>query len=186
MKLQEYAMETNILSARYGKAVCELAEEHGDIDSFIGELKTMKAVFGRFPDFVKILSDGSIDKKRRFELADSVFSKLSVGSILTNTIKLLVEKGRVNIATAVIENAGARLKRRMNIATVDVRVADESIADDCRKVVEQMMGEILKSNVECEISIDRSLLGGFTVKHGDRVYDASLKGKLASMMETIA
>lgn len=179
-------MGISILSARYGKAVCDLAVEQGDLDAFVSRLKTMKLVFDKFPDFGKILSNESIDKKRRFELADSVFSRLSIGSILMNTIKLLIERGRANIVSDVIGDAGIRVRRCMNIEVVDVRVADEIIVENCRRIIEQMMGEILKAKVECEISVDGSLLGGFTVKHGDKIYDASLRGRLASMMETIA
>ena len=51
--------------------------------------------------------------------------------------------------------------------------------------IKARIAEHMGSNLELEVKVDPSLLGGLVLKMGDQVIDGSLKGKLANLERTL-
>jgi F-type H+-transporting ATPase subunit delta len=53
---------------------------------------------------------------------------------------------------------------------------------DLRAMLERKVG----ANVDVDITVDASLIGGFVAKIGSEVYDASVSGKIEKFRESLA
>jgi F-type H+-transporting ATPase subunit delta len=92
-------------------------------------------------------------------------------------VNLLVGRGRAAILPRVAEEFGRRLNQHRGIVRATVTSAaaltDKETAE-IRSRVEAMAG----AQVEIRSAVDPALIGGLTIQVGDRLLDASIRGRL--------
>jgi F-type H+-transporting ATPase subunit delta len=79
-----------------------------------------------------------------------------------------------------VEHFGELLRRERGIALAEVRTAlplDEAQRDELAARLTQLAGEQVE-RVEMNQIVDESLIGGISVRIGDRLYDASVRNRL--------
>ena len=94
-----------------------------------------------------------------------------------NFIRVLTATGRLNLAPEIarlFEIERADIEGR---ATVNVTAAYE-VNPKFKLTIAQAMKKHLDREVDMEISIDKSLIGGAVIRAGDIVIDVSLRGRL--------
>jgi F-type H+-transporting ATPase subunit delta len=101
-----------------------------------------------------------------------------------NIVILLAERGRIELLPVV----AAEFRRLYNVQTGVVSAVVTSAAkltgDELAAVrsrVEAMTG----ATVELEAVVDEKLIGGLTVRIGDQLHDASVRGRLERLREQL-
>jgi F-type H+-transporting ATPase subunit delta len=99
-------------------------------------------------------------------------------------VSLLVERGRVRALPRVSEQFQRLLNAHNGVVVATVTSAvplndEETVA--IRTRVEALAG----STVDLRTAIDPALLGGLTVQIGDRLLDASIRGRLERLREQL-
>jgi F-type H+-transporting ATPase subunit delta len=100
-----------------------------------------------------------------------------IGGQLGNLVGLLVERRRVSLLPAIAREYGRLLDRERSVVPAVVTSAVPLSAEEAAAVqarVETMTG----STVSLRSEVDPSLIGGLTLRVGDRLLDASIRGRL--------
>ena len=94
-----------------------------------------------------------------------------------NLVLLMVRRGRPGAIDPMVEHFAALVRRDRGISLAEVRTALPLDATQ-RAAVMERLHELTGDEIEINEVVDESLIGGITVRIGDRLYDASVRNRL--------
>ena len=103
-----------------------------------------------------------------------------VGDVLPealNLVLLMVRRGRPRAIGRMVEHFRELLRRDRGISLAEVRTA-LPLEESQRVSVMDRLHELTGDEIEINEVVDESLIGGITVRIGDRLYDASVRNRL--------
>ncbi|MBI2776373.1 MAG: F0F1 ATP synthase subunit delta [Chloroflexi bacterium] len=160
---------------RYAEAAFELATRDGDVDAWAAGLALAAGVAGD-ADVNRIVDNPAVPLGKRNAVVASVLAGRAPAGVL-NLAQLLVRRGRFESLAGISAEFHRLHNRQRGIVEAVVTSAEPLTADETRAVrarIEAMTG----AGVELRAEIDESLIGGLTVRVGDQLLDASVRGRL--------
>ena len=172
---------------RYAEAAFEIARRDGTEDAWGAALGAASHVLGS-ADVLRILENPALPLQGRLGAARAALGAASipqpVGAQLPNLVGMLVARGRVSLVQAIASEYGRLLDRQRGVAAAVVTSAVPLTADETAAIgarIEAMTG----STVSLRTAVDPALIGGVTVRIGDRLIDASVRGRLERLRDRI-
>jgi F-type H+-transporting ATPase subunit delta len=167
---------------RYAEAAFEIAQRDRSLDEWRDDLRTAVQLVSN--DQVDAIVDNpSIAFAERRAVLDELLSG-RVRRPVQNLVTLLTERGRVELLPAIADEYARLLNRHRGIVEALVTSAAPLSADEAEQVrqrVRQMSG----AEVELTSQVDESLIGGLTIRVGDRLLDASVRGRLERLRDEL-
>lgn len=173
-----------LVSKTYGDALFELATEENKFDALFEEATEIKKLLTENEEFVKMMNHPQISREDKETVIENIF-KDRVSDDMTGFLKLLVQNGRFAELESVLDYFIARIKdyKKIGIAYV---VTPLPLSDKQKSDVEQkLLATTSYESMEITYDIDESLIGGMTIKVGDRVIDSSVKSKLEKLTKDL-
>ena len=167
---------------RYAEAAFQLATRDDAIDAYGDGLDAAAQVLGD-DRVLAVLRNPARPLRQRTDLVDKALAK-RVPEPVRRLVGLLVQRGRIDRLAAV----AAQYRRLRNehggiveavATTASPLTADETAA--LQRKVAQMTGR----TVDLRVEVDDSLIGGLTVRVGDTLYDASVRGRLERLRKRL-
>jgi F-type H+-transporting ATPase subunit delta len=90
---------------------------------------------------------------------------------------LMIRRGRPGAIDAMVERFGERVRRERGISLAEVRTA-RPLDDEQRTAIAERLRTLTGDRIEMNEVVDESLIGGLSVRIGDRLYDASVRSRL--------
>lgn len=166
-------MQNPRLASRYAKALVDLAVEKGQLENVFTDMQWILAVCKSNRDFVNLLKSPIIKADIKKKIVDAVTAG-KVGEIVAGFNRLLITKGREGNLPEVAHAFIEAYKVKKNIHTVHLTTA-VPVNDMVKKaIVEQVKKSAGFENIELEEKVDENLIGGFVLKIGDKLVDASI------------
>lgn len=166
-----------LVSKTYGDALFDLALEMNQMDSMLEEVKAVASIINDNEELTKLMNHPKVVKEEKIEVIENIF-KGRVSMELVGLMRMIVEKGHFNEMDSVFVYFIERVKEYKNIGTAYVTSAVE-LSDAQKAAVEKRLLDTTKYvQFEMHFSVDASLIGGMTIRIGDRVVDSSIKNKL--------
>ena len=167
---------------RYAEAAFEIARRDGTLDRWTDDLRLAADVVAD-PDVARAVDNPAIPfTARREVLARLLEARLAPPAF--NLVALLAHRGRLSITPAVAAEYKRLVDRERGVvvATVTSAVPLEPAELDAIGVrVRAMTG----ARPEIATTVDPDLIGGLTVRIGDRLIDASVRGRLERLRDRI-
>jgi F-type H+-transporting ATPase subunit delta len=167
---------------RYAEAAFELALRDGALDAWRDDLATAAQLVGDDRVLAIVGSPAQPIANRRKMLSTLLDGR--VRPQVANLARLLTERGRVDLLPAVASEYRRLLNRHRGVVDAIVTSAAPLGADETAAVrtrVEQMSG----AAVELRAVVDPDLIGGLTIRVGDRLLDASVRGRLERLRDQL-
>lgn len=166
-------------SARpYAKAAFEFALTEQTLSAWSDGLN-QAALIVSDPDIEAILENPQVTKEKGLELILSIKSD-TWKPALQNFLQLLAEKGRLlllPIIAHLFDEFSAEYHK-----TTEVQVYSAfPLTDEQQQRLQSKLQQRLQTKTHLNFSIDKSLLGGYLIRAGDLVIDASLRGRLTRL-----
>jgi len=167
---------------RYAEAAFQLATRDDALDAYADGLDAAAQVLGD-ERVLALVRNPARPLKDRIDLVNGALGK-RVPDPVRKLAGLLVERGRIDRLAAV----AAEYRRLLNadqgvveaVATTAAPLTgDETVA--LQRKIAQMTGR----TVDLRVEVDESLIGGLTVRVGDTLYDASVRGRLERLRERL-
>lgn len=167
---------------RYAAAAFELAKRDELLDRWAAELRLAGEMAGD-PTVARFADDPALDLAVRRQVVERLLGD-RVSRQVRNLVLLLVDRGRFSALPAVVAEYALLLREERGIvaATVTSAVAldpKETAAVQAR--VEALTGR----QVQLATAVDPALIGGLTVRVGDRLIDASVRGRLERLRDRL-
>ena len=104
--------------------------------------------------------------------------------LFKNFLLLVAEKGRAGEIEEIAKEFERLMAREERRLTVEVTTARELTDDEAKRIVEQIE-QAAGRTVEATRSVDPELLGGIVLQAGSYLVDASVRGRLERLRQTL-
>lgn len=170
-------MNDGLIPRRYAKALYKLAIEQGDSDEIYEQLKAVSKRFTALDEVKRVLLNPYIPSEDKGRVMLQV-AGAKPGSSLDKFILLVIRNNRAEFLRKIALSYVNIYREEHNIAKVEITTAvdlPQEKIDDIVAIVKKQMGD---AQLEVEHVVDPALIGGFSVKVGDVLLDASVKNEL--------
>lgn len=167
----------------YARAIMDAAGSPAKASELRGELM-MFATALRNSQQLHDLYANPVDETTKLAITNQIAKKMKASDLTTRTLEVLVRHHRINDIDAIIEALAAYVNAALGVAVAEVRSAKPLGADEIQQLAETLSKKVGKK-VELDIKTDPKLLGGFVVRIGSEIWDASVVGKINKFRESL-
>lgn len=164
------------ISNRYATALIELAEDKKVFAGISADIELIHNTLKSSRDLRKILDSPVIKNEKKFSILSEIFeNKISKDSL--NFMQLIIEKQRENLLYLITTQFLRMRDQRQGIINAEV-ISPIEFAEEHKMKLEKKLESFTGKKVRISFSIDKELIGGFTIRIEDTIIDASLKHQL--------
>ena len=166
----------------YAKAAFEFALEKDNLSSWTEALEFLSLVVAD-PAMAKLLDSPSITREKSAEAMLSI-AEGRLDSQTSNFVSLLASNGRLELLPEILnlyENYRANHEKTVEVELTSAVELTKQQLSDLNSTLETKLGR--KVNINCQT--DPTLMGGMIVRAGDLVIDASIRGKLNDLADSL-
>jgi F-type H+-transporting ATPase subunit delta len=167
---------------RYAEAAFQLATRDGTYDAWAGDLATAAQLVGD-ARVARIVANPSVALADRSALLGRLLDG-RVSPLVLNLVRLLDQRGRLALLPAIAGELTRLLDALRGVVAASVTSAAPLEKDEVAAIgarLESMTGQTVKLTT----AVDPSLIGGVTVQVGDRMIDASVRGRLERLRDQL-
>ncbi len=161
---------------RYALAALSVAEEIDAVDAVSKDFEFIESMIRKIHDFRVFLLSPVINTEKKKTVLTSLLSK-RVSDLTFRFVLFLASKGRENLLEDIFTEFYRLRDDRRGILHAETRTASP-FTDAQEKELLSYLQKITKKKVRLSFVSDPSLKGGFTVRYGDTVLDASVRHQL--------
>jgi len=168
------------MAGRYATALFELALESNAVDQVQAELNGFEALVASSPDLARLVRSPAFSAEEQARALGAVLDKAGLKGIAANFLKVVAGNRRLFAVHDMIRGFKALVAKHKGEVTAQVTVAEalnDARMNDIRNALRQVTGK----DVQIDVTVDPSIIGGLKVKLGSRMVDASLRTKLNSI-----
>ena len=174
--------ELSTLARPYAAAVFKRASESGSAEQWSQMLSFIAAVV-KDNGIATIIENPKVSQERLIQLLlDICQGQLNQEG--ENFLKILVQNDRLTLAPQISKLYETHKADAEGYVDVDVTTAYSFTKEEQKKFT-SALEKTLAKKVRISVNVDKSLIGGFLAKAGDRVIDGSIKGRLQHMQKTL-
>src|SRR4051794_32459334 len=160
---------------RYAEAAFEVALRDDELDGWRDDLALAAETLGH-PQVEPIVDSPAIATGDRLGVVDKLLAdRIRPGAL--RLVRLLVERGRAGELARVLDQYQRLLNAHRGVVVATVTSA-APLTDDETAEIRKRVEAMAKSTIDLRTAVDPALLGGITVQIGDRLLDASIRGRL--------
>lgn len=167
---------------RYAEAAFQLASRDQAIDAYGEGLNLAAQVLGQ-QQVLNVLRNPARPLRQRTDVVDG-FLAGRVPEPVLKLVGLLLERGRVDRLPAVAAEYHRLLNRERGVVEA-VATSAAPLTNDETAALEKKVAAMTGKTVDLRVVVDDALIGGLTVRVGDTLYDASVRGRLERLRERL-
>jgi F-type H+-transporting ATPase subunit delta len=167
---------------RYAEAAFQLAARDDTHDAWANDLAIAVQLVGD-PRVARIVSNPSVPLADRSATIGRLLDG-RVSPLVVNLVRLLDQRGRLALLPAIAAEFTRLLDALRGVVAATVTSAvplDDKEVGAIRSRLETMTGRTVK----LATAVDPSIIGGVTVRVGDRMIDASVRGRLERLRDQL-
>jgi F-type H+-transporting ATPase subunit delta len=166
----------------YARALFEAAKEQGRVEEAQQALGDFLAAVRQVPELSGMLENPQLDPQaKRAALAELLDDS---DELVRNFLLLLAEKGRAGELDEIVTELDALVAREQGRLTVELTTA-HTLSDDEAGAIVRRIEEASGRTVEASRSVDPDLVGGIVLQAGSLRVDASVRGRLERLRQTL-
>lgn len=177
-------MAASLLVNRYAAAVFALAQEQNLQDRLAHELNSLSRLLEQNRELRACLLHPFIPGERKLAVIAELFAGV-LAPLTRDFLALLIKKRRAALLADVTRQINALLRESRGILPVRLTSA-QALGSGQTAAIRQRLGRIFKRQVELELAVDASLLGGIMIQAESRLIDGSCRGQLENMRYALA
>jgi F-type H+-transporting ATPase subunit delta len=172
-------MSDSRVASRYAKSLLELANERGELEAVQQDMKLLQDTAKESREFELLLKNPIVNSDKKQTILQKLFgSKMTRLSM--EFFKIISRKNREPILVSVANEFMQQYRAYKGISQAEVTTT-MPLTDELRSQFRQIVANITGNQVELKEKIDRSLIGGYVLRVGDRQIDESLSSKLTEL-----
>ena len=168
------------LAGRYAAALFELAEEGKQLDAVAKDLAGLRAMMDSSSDLRRAILSPVVSREDHAKVMTVLASKAGMGELTSNFLGFVAMNRRLLALDHMIGAYLSLLAQSRGEVTAQVTSAAE-LSDEHLDDIADAVRQAFDSKVAIEARVDASLLGGLIVKVGSKMFDSSLRTKLAKL-----
>ena len=175
--------DTGSIARPYALAAYSQARQEGQFPAWSEMLGLLIKVVSD-PMLAGVIAHPKVDKQQLTALVLDVCGD-GLSQTGKNFVSVVVDNGRLGLMSAIAEyyeQERARSGGRSQVEVVSAFDLDDAQRETIAKAMERRLGR----KVDLEVSVDNALIGGVIIRAGDMVIDASLRGRLEQLGQSLS
>lgn len=182
--VSEPASISNGIAARYATAIFELSKESKSLKSLESDLEALEAALADSGDFRDLINSPIYSREAQGKAVTAVAEKMKLSATTTNTLALMASKRRLFVLPQLLRALRAMISEDKGEVTADVIAAKQLTKAQTEKLAATLKKTVGK-DVNINMSVDETLIGGLVVKVGSQMIDTSIRAKLANLQNAM-
>ncbi|MGV3524479.1 MAG: ATP synthase F1 subunit delta [Candidatus Sericytochromatia bacterium] len=176
-------MKQTAIAERYTEALFDIAREQRLETRFGGILDDIAALMHNHPDFTRLLHSPVVKAEDKKAMLKQLFEG-QIPTELLHFLFLLVDRKRESCLHEIILEYRRLLNLHNQTLITEVTTA-VPMMKKTQLLLQKQLEDYLGKKVEMTCETDAALLGGVTVRIGDRMIDGSLRTQLRELTQTL-
>lgn len=172
------------IAARYAQAVFDLSRDSGDLKKLDADVSALDEAIKGSADLRDVMTSPVISRDQQSAAITAVATKMGLGETLVNTLKLMASKRRLFVAPQMVQALKDMMAEDKGEVTAEVRAAKALTKTQSDKLAKALKASTGK-DVNLDVTVDDSLIGGLVVKVGSQMIDTSIRAKLNALQNTM-
>jgi len=168
------------MAGRYATALFELAREGNALDAVQADLAAFDALLTANPDLMRLVRSPVFSADEQAKALGAILEKAGIAGAAANFLRVIAANRRLFAVSEIIRGFNALVAKHKGEVTAYVTVAD-ALSDARMGEIRDTLKTVTGKDVQIDVTIDPSIIGGLKVKVGSRMVDASLRTKLNSI-----
>lgn len=177
-------MPKTAASRRYARALFALAGEEARVEAVREELAGLVRLIDETPELRNVIYRPLHPVAERRAALDALVQRLGLGTTFRHFCVLLLEQGRMVSLPEVRSEYERLADEAAGRVPADV-VAAAELAPDQIERLRRALAARTGRDVQIQLRIDPSIVGGVVARVGDLVFDGSLRTQLAQLRSTL-
>ncbi len=182
--MSESASLSSGIAARYATAVFELAKESKSIDQIEADLTSLGDALGDSDDLKALISSPVYSRAEQGAAIGAIASKMGLSQTMSGTLGLMASKRRLFAVPYLVAELKRLIAEDKGEVTAEVTAATALTEPQQEKLAETLKKQV-GQDVQINLSVDESLIGGLIVKVGSKMIDTSVRSKLVALQNTM-
>ena len=171
-------MSATTVARRYGKSLLSLSKDQNEVDAVEQDMRALIQAAKENRELSVILASPVVRPEKKEAIVRSVFS--GANELTVSFLALLAKKGRAGLIADMAEAFVSLVLEERGVVLAEVVTAVP--LDEARRAeVNALIGKVHEGGVELSETVDPHLIGGFKLRVGDRMIDASVFQSLRTM-----
>ena len=177
-------MSQGLIARRYAKALVNLAENEKVLDNTGKHLNSITEVYKENLELRQVLSDTKVSSGIKLEILKDVLSEIKVSKLVGTFSRYLLAKRRIDFLPDIERAFNLLLQEKLGRIEANVTTASELPKDTVKKLVDAISSYSGKE-IEVNVTIDPSIIGGIVTRIGSTVIDGSIQTYLNQIRQSI-
>jgi F-type H+-transporting ATPase subunit delta len=165
------------MAGRYATGLFDLARETNVIDPVKADLERFDALIAESADLNRLVRSPVFSAEEQLQALGAILDKAGIGGLAAQFLKLVTSNRRLFAVRDMVRGYRELVADYKGEATADVTVAEE-LKGDHLDTLRSALKSVSGKDVDLNIKVDPSIIGGLVVKLGSRMVDTSLRTKL--------
>lgn len=173
-----------LVSKTYGEALLELVHEEEKASEMLEEIQSVRDILKSNPEFMELMLHPGIAKQEKLQIVENVF-KGKISDELAGFLRIVVEKERFKELDSIFQYFIDKEKESQGIGVAYVTTPTELGEEAKAEVLTKLLETTDFKTMEMHYAVDESLIGGMTIRIGDRVVDSSIRSRLNDLTKEL-
>jgi F-type H+-transporting ATPase subunit delta len=169
------------MAGRYASALFELALEEKAIDAVRTDLDKFDAMLSDSAELERLVRSPVFSADDKLKALSAILDKAGIKGLAANFLRVLTTNRRLFAARDVIRGFRALVARHRGEVTAQVTVAEKMSDKNLEALKDALKSKTAGKNIDLDVKIDPTIIGGLIVKVGSQMVDSSLRTKLNSI-----
>jgi F-type H+-transporting ATPase subunit delta len=166
------------VAGRYASALFSLAQDQREGPAVADSLARFDALITESPDLERMLRSPVFSTADQLKALDAILAQTGIGGIAANFLRLVATKRRLFVVREMIADYRKLYDTSRGVTRAEVTSAAPLTDANVAALKESLRATSGGREVDLDMKVDPSIIGGLIVKLGSRMVDGSLKTKL--------
>ena len=165
------------MAGRYATALFDLARDGNAIDAVKADLDHFNALIAESADLNRLVRSPVFSAEEQLQALGAILDRAGIGGLAAQFLKLVTSNRRLFAVRDMVRGYRELVADYKGEATAEVTVAEE-LKGDHLDALRSALKSVSGKDVDLDVKVDPSIIGGLVVKLGSRMVDTSLRTKL--------
>lgn len=171
-------------ATRYAKALFEVALAESDPARVETDLATIVGAMNEHADLRHALLHPAVAPAARINVMRALTAQAGLQPPVAKLLVMLASRGRLELLPDLLNVYSERLRAHKNIVRATVSAAT-ALPQEKVQALERSLGGLTGKQVELDLVVDPSLIGGVVAQIGSTVYDGSIRTQLQKLKQQL-
>ena len=166
------------MAGRYATALFELALEKKAVDKVKTDLEAFDAMIEGSVDLNRLVRSPVFGADQQLKALTAILAKAGIKGLAANFLKAIAANRRLFAARDMIRGYRALVARHKGEVSAQITVAEKLTEKNLAALKSALKSVTGGKDIDLDVKIDPTIIGGLVAKVGSRMVDSSLRTKL--------